>query len=62
MDKHTCPYGLQAKDLLEREGFAVDDHWLKTREETDAFKREHHVGSTPQVFIGGQRIGGYDAL
>ncbi len=24
--KHICPYGLQAKDLLEREGFAVDDH------------------------------------
>ncbi len=62
MDKHICPYGLQAKDLLEREGFAVDDHWLKTREETDAFKREHHVESTPQVFIGGERIGGYDAL
>lgn len=62
MDKHICPYGLQAKDLLEREGFTVDDHWLKTREETDAFKREHDVGSTPQVFIGGKRIGGYDAL
>lgn len=53
---------LQAKDLLKREGFAVDDHWLKTREETNAFKREHHVESTPQVFIDGQRIGGYDAL
>lgn len=62
MDKHVCPYGLQAKDALEREGFAVDDHWLTTREETDAFKREHDVESTPQVFIGGKRIGGYDAL
>lgn len=62
MDKHICPYGLQAKDLLEREGFAVDDHWLKTRDETDAFKREHHVESTPQVFIAGMRIGGFDAL
>jgi len=62
MDKHICPYGLQAKDPLEREGFAVDDHWLKTREETDAFKREHSVESTPQVFIGGKWIGGYDEL
>ena len=62
MDKHLCPYGLQAKDMLDREGFAVDDHWLTTRAETDAFKREHGVESTPQVFIGGKRIGGYDAL
>jgi glutaredoxin len=46
-DKHICPYGLQAKDLLERESFVVDDHWLTTREETDAFKREHEVESTP---------------
>ena len=62
MEKHLCPYGLQAKDLLEREGFTVDDHWLTTRAETDAFKREHAVESTPQVFIGGERIGGFDAL
>jgi len=62
MEKHLCPYGLQAKDLLEREGYVVDDHWLTTREETEAFKREHDVKSTPQVFIGGKRIGGYDAL
>ena len=62
MDKHICPYGLQAKDLLEREGFVVDDHWLETREQTDAFKREHDVKTTPQVYIGGERVGGYDAL
>ncbi len=62
IDKHICPYGLQAKDLLERKGFLVDDHWLTTRKETDAFKREHGVESTPQVFIGGERIGGYDKL
>ena len=62
MEKHVCPYGLKAKDRLEREGFTVDDHWLKTREETDAFKEEHGVKTTPQIFIGGNRIGGYDAL
>ena len=37
MPKHTCPYGLKAKDLLERQGYEVEDHWLRTREETDAF-------------------------
>ncbi len=59
---HTCPYGLKAIDLLKRRGFTVEDHWLKTREETDAFKAEHGVKTTPQVFIGGERVGGYDAL
>ena len=62
MPGHTCPYGLKAKDLLQRQGYRVDDHWLKTREETDAFKAEHDVKTTPQTFIDGQRIGGYDDL
>jgi glutaredoxin len=62
MDKHVCPFGLKAKDLLRRNGYAVEDHWLRTREETDAFKAEHGVKTTPQVFIGGVRIGGYDDL
>jgi glutaredoxin len=60
--EHTCPYGLKAKHLLERKGYAVDDRWLKTRKETDAFKAENGVKTTPQAFIGGQRIGGYDDL
>jgi glutaredoxin len=62
MATHTCPYGLKAKDLLQRKGYRVDDHWLKTREETDAFKAEHNVKTTPQTFIDGKRIGGYDDL
>lgn len=62
MDTHTCPYGIKAKDLLEREGFEVADHHLTTRDETDAFRAEHDVETTPQIWIGDQRIGGYDAL
>lgn len=62
MPGHICPYGLKAKSLLERRGYAVKDHWLRTRDETDAFKAEHDVATTPQTFIGGQRIGGYDDL
>ncbi len=62
MPDHLCPYGLKAKDLLEREGYEVDDNWLETRAETDAFLEEHDVETTPQVFIGGERIGGYEAL
>lgn len=62
MPNHTCPYGLKAKDLLKRSGYEVDDHHLSRREQTDAFKAEHGVQTTPQVFIGGKRIGGYDDL
>lgn len=62
MDKHVCPYGLKALDLLRRKGYAVDDRWLTTRAETDAFKAEHGVKTTPQIFIEGERIGGYDDL
>ena len=62
MDKHLCPYGLKAKDLLRRQGFAVEDKWLTSREATDNFKVEHGVQTTPQTFIAGNRIGGYDDL
>ena len=62
MPTHTCPFGLKAKDLLRRQGYAVEDHWLRTREETDSFKAAHDVKTTPQIFIDGRRIGGYDDL
>ena len=62
MPSHTCPYGLKALDLLRRRGFSVDDRWLTTREAVDAFKGEHGVATTPQTFIDGVRIGGYDDL
>lgn len=62
MAEHTCPYGLKAKDLLKRSGYEVDDRHLTTREETDTFKATHGVATTPQVFIGEHRVGGYDDL
>jgi glutaredoxin len=60
MPEHLCPFGLKAKALLERRGYVVDDHWLQTHEETESFQREYDVATTPQIFIGGDRIGGYD--
>jgi len=62
MEQHICPYGLKSKYLLERQGFTVEDHHLTTRAETDAFKAEHDVATTPQTFIDGERVGGYDQL
>ena len=62
MPEHTCPYGLKSLDLLRRKGFHVEDHHLTTRAETDAFKAKHGVKTTPQTFIAGERVGGYDDL
>jgi glutaredoxin len=62
MPEHICPYGLKAKELLQRQGYSVEDVWLTTREEVDAFKKKHEVKTTPQAFINKKRIGGYDDL
>ena len=62
MEQHICPYGLKALHLLRSRGYDVEDVWLTTREETDAFKAKHGVATTPQTFIEGERIGGLDDL
>lgn len=62
MPDHVCPYGIKAKHLLETRGYSVDDRHLTTRAETDAFKAQHGVATTPQTFIAGRRVGGYDDL
>ena len=62
MTDHTCPHGLKAKDLLERQGYSIDDHHLTTRAEVEAFKEKEGVKTTPQAFIDGKRIGGFDDL
>ena len=59
---HVCPWGLKSRDLLRRSGYAVEDHHLTSRQRIDAFKAEHGVATTPQTFVGGKRIGGYDDL
>ena len=62
LSKHACPYGVQAKEMLEEAGYTVDDRVLETREEVDAFENEHQLSTTPQVFIDGERIGGSEEL
>ena len=59
---HTCPFGVRAKELLEENGFEVEDRVLRSREEVEAFQQEQNVATTPQVFIDGDRIGGSDEL
>ncbi|MEM6850061.1 MAG: MauE/DoxX family redox-associated membrane protein [Pseudomonadota bacterium] len=60
--EHVCPAGLKARHLLRQQGFELDDRPILSRAEQDAFKAEHGVATTPQVFIDGERIGGYDDL
>ena len=62
LPEHTCPYGLLAKRMIDDSGMAFDDRLLQSREETEAFKSEHSVSTTPQVFIDGERIGGSEDL
>ena len=59
---HICPYGLKARHLLRSNGYHVDDRLLTTRDEVDAFKEQHGVATTPQIFIDNQRIGSHDDL
>jgi glutaredoxin 3 len=62
LSTHECPFGVRAKAMLSQAGFDIDEHILATRDEVEAFKDEHGVSSTPQVFIDGERVGGSDDL
>lgn len=61
-DEHLCPFGLKTLDLLQRQGYRVEDHTLESREAIEAFKEEAGVDTTPQVYIGETRVGGYEEL
>ena len=62
LPEHECPFGIRAKAMLDEAGWTVDEQILTSREDVDAFKAEHGVTTTPQIFIDGERIGGSDAL
>ena len=60
--EHECPWGLKAVQLLQSKGIEFEDHKLKSKEEIAAFKAKHNVQTTPQIFFGDKRIGGYTDL
>jgi glutaredoxin len=60
--EHICPFGLKSRYLLKKKGFKIEDKLLKTRGEADEFMQEQSVETTPQTFINGKRIGGYEDL
>ncbi|MBN8560131.1 MAG: glutaredoxin [Leptolyngbya sp. UWPOB_LEPTO1] len=62
MPEHECPWGLRAIKLLQEQGIEFEDVKLRSREEVDQFKAKHGVATTPQIFFGSDRIGGYTDL
>jgi glutaredoxin 3 len=62
LPEETCPFGVRAKAMLEENGFEIDEHILRSRDEVDAFESKEGVETTPQIFIDGERIGGSDDL
>ena len=62
LSDHTCPFGVRAKQLLQAEGYDVDDKILRDRDTVEAFKTEHGIATTPLIVIDGETIGGCDDL
>lgn len=59
---HFCPWGVKALDLLKRNGYEIDDRHLESMEANKAYKEENGYDETPQIFIDGKNLGGYDQL
>ena len=62
LPEHTCPFGVRARQMLEQNGFEIEEHILGTREEVDAFKAEQGLQTTPLILIDGEKVGGSDDL
>ena len=60
--EHLCPWGIKAIDLLRRNDYEIDDHHLESMDANAAYKKKHGYDETPQIFIEGDHLGGYDAL
>ena len=62
LPEHPCPWGLRALHLLQEQRIPFEDHRLTNTEAVEAFKAAHGVATTPQIFSGTERIGGYTDL
>jgi glutaredoxin 3 len=62
LPEHECPFGRRAKELLDDNGFEVEEHILASRDEVEAFKAEHGVSTTPLIWVDGKQIGGCSDL
>jgi len=60
--KSECPFGEKAIALLDEKSIPYEDHILNSKEEEESFKTKYQVKTTPQIFFGEERIGGYTDL
>ena len=60
----TCPYCIAAKALLSRKGIAFEETDVGPRPEMRAEMTQRAGGrrTVPQIFIGGEHVGGSDEL
>ena len=61
--KYECPYCDQARTLLDLKGYEIEerkigDGWTKE----DLLESVPSARTVPQIFIGGNHIGGFDDL
>lgn len=59
---HLCPWGIKGYLLLKRHNFEIEDVHLSSSEENKKYKEENNLSETPDFYIDGQHLGGYDAL
>lgn len=63
LTKPGCPHCIRAKDLLQRKGFSYEEIELGANGLSySSLAAISGQGTTPQIFIDGQRIGGADDL
>lgn len=61
--KTVCPYCVQAKNFLTRNDIAYEEKNLDDDAERAAFYANYPgVRSVPQIFVDGERIGGFQEL
>jgi glutathione-dependent peroxiredoxin len=60
--KPGCPFCARAKDMLRDAGLPFEEIELSRKVTTRTLNAVAGEGKAPQVFIGGQKIGGSDAL
>jgi glutaredoxin len=60
--KPECPFGKKAIALLDEKSIHFKDHVFNSKEEEESFKDKYQVKTTPQIFFGEERIGGYTDL
>lgn len=53
---------MKSLDLLQREGYEVDDRHLETEEQATELRERLNVETTPQTFIDGELVGTLDDL